>query len=340
MISHSGSARPHSPAFQVAALYQFSPVEDPQAWRDVLDDVARKASVRGTLLIAREGINGTIAGPDDGITTVLKAIRSRPGFASLDVKYSRAATPPFNRLKVRVKAEIVTLGRPDVDPVRDVGDYVEPEDWNALISDPETLVIDTRNAYEGEIGAFTHAVQPNTDGFRDFPTWFETEGRALISERKPARVAMYCTGGIRCEKATALLKIEGVADVRHLHGGILRYLETVPEAESLWEGECFVFDDRVSVGHGLVTGSHTLCRACRMPVSEAGRRSPLYVEGIACERCASERDDGRRHAYAERQRQIELAESRGIAHLGQDAADRIKQTRYKPSNTPTSDPAA
>lgn len=332
MTREIGSETHDAATFQVAALYHFSPVDDPQAWRDVLEDVARSSSVRGTLLIAREGINGTIAGPDAGISTVLSAIRSRPGFASLDVKYSRAATAPFNRLKVRVKAEIVTLGRADVDPVRDVGDYVEPEDWNALISDPATLVIDTRNAYEGEIGAFAHAIQPNTEGFRDFPAWFETQGRALIAERKPARIAMYCTGGIRCEKATALLKIEGVEDVRHLHGGILRYLETVPKDQSLWEGECFVFDDRVSVGHGLETGSHTLCRACRMPVSEAGRKSVLYVEGIACERCATERNDERRQAYAERQRQIELAQHRGIAHLGQDAADRIRQAHHKHSS--------
>ena len=319
MISHSGSASPHSPAFQVAALYQFSPVEDPQAWRDVLDGVAREASVRGTLLIAREGINGTIAGPDDGITTVLEAIRSRPGFASLDVKYSRAATPPFNRLKVRVKAEIVTLGRPDVDPVKDVGDYVEPEDWNALISDPATLVIDTRNAYEGEIGAFTNAIQPNTDGFRDFPTWFETEGRALISERKPARVAMYCTGGIRCEKATALLKIEGVADVRHLHGGILRYLETVPAAESLWEGECFVFDDRVSVGHGLVPGGLQQCHACRRPVDAAAQAHPAYEEGVCCPACVNEYSQTDRERFRERQKQMLLAEKRGARHLGHGA---------------------
>ena len=272
--------------------------------------------VRGTLLVAHEGINGTIAGSVEGVEAVLDIVRAQPGLATPEIKYATAEVMPFHRLKVRVKPEIVTMGRPDIDPAKGAGTYVAAEDWNALIADPETLVIDTRNAYEGEIGAFANAVQPNTEGFRDFPAWFETEGRALMAERKPKRVAMYCTGGIRCEKASALLKDEGVDDVRHLHGGILRYLETVPEAESLWSGDCFVFDERVAVGHGLAVGDHVLCRGCRMPVSAEGRASPLYVEGVSCNRCHDRRTDDQRQGYAERRRQIELAERRGLGHIG------------------------
>lgn len=315
-------------ATRIAAVYGFARIGDPEAFRARLEEVAQAGGVRGTLLVAHEGVNGTIAGPEGGVEAVLAAIRAMPGLEAPEIKYAWSDGRPFHRLKVRVKAEIVTLGRPDVDPVGNVGTYVAAEDWNALIADPETLVIDTRNAYEGEIGAFEGAVQPNTAGFRDFPAWFETEGRALIAERGAKRVAMYCTGGIRCEKATALLRTEGVQDVLHLKGGILRYLETVPEAGSLWNGECFVFDERVAVGHGLTAGSHSLCRACRMPVSEAGRRSPKYVEGVACERCADERADERRASYAERQRQMVIAERRGIAHIGQDAADRIDKRSH------------
>ena len=324
-------------ATRIAAVYGFARVVDPEAFRERLEKVARAGDVRGTLLVAHEGLNGTIAGPEKGVEAVLAVIRATPGLETPEIKYAWAEARPFHRLKVRVKAEIVTLGRPDVDPVGDVGTYVAAEDWNALIADPETLVIDTRNAYEGEIGAFEGAVQPNTAGFRDFPNWFETKGRALIAERGAKRVAMYCTGGIRCEKATALLKTEGVQDVRHLKGGILRYLEAVPEAESLWRGECFVFDERVAVGHGLAAGSHSLCRACRMPVSEAGRRSPKYIEGVACERCADDRAEERRAAYAERQRQVEIAARRGISHIGQDAADRIDKRSH--SAGPDVDPS-
>jgi UPF0176 protein len=197
-----------------------------------------------------------------------------------------------------------------------VGAYVSPQDWNALIADPDTVLIDTRNDYEGEIGAFEGAVQPNTRTFREFADWFRTEGRALLDRPTPPKVAMYCTGGIRCEKATAFLKAEGVRDVPHLEGGILKYLETVPEPESLWRGECFVFDERVAVGHGLVEGEHTLCRGCRMPVSPEGRRSARYVEGVSCDRCWDSRDQVQREGYAERQKQMEIARARGVAHVG------------------------
>ncbi|MEJ6789209.1 rhodanese-related sulfurtransferase [Brevundimonas sp. BR2-1] len=298
----------------VAALYRFAAVADCVAVRDRLEALCRP-EVRGTLLIAHEGMNGTIAGPAEAVERVLAGIRALPGFAGLDVKYARAEALPFHRLKVRIKPEIVTMGQPDLDPL-DAGTYVAPADWNALISDPGTIVIDTRNDYEAAVGAFEGAIQPNTRAFRDFSDWFRTEGRALLDRPNPPKVAMYCTGGIRCEKATAFLRAEGVQDVFHLEGGVLRYLETTPEADSLWRGECFVFDERVAVGHGLSPGSHSLCRGCRMPVSEAGRKSPRHVEGVACDRCADTRTEADRARYLERAKQVEMAERRGVAHIG------------------------
>ena len=307
-----------SPQIRIAALYRFAPIGESKLVlvRDRLQAVCDAYGVKGTLLVATEGLNGTIAGPEAGIEAVLGEIRALPGFADLDVKYAWTGEAPFLRMKVRIKREIVTMGQPDLDPARQAGVYVAPQDWNALIADPTTLVIDTRNDYEGEIGAFEGAVQPNTGSFRDFPDWFRTEGRALLDERKPQRVAMYCTGGIRCEKSTAFLKAEGVENVHHLEGGVLRYLEEVDPADSLWRGDCFVFDERVSVGHGLVRGEHTLCRGCRMPMDAAGRASPHFIEGVCCDRCRDTRDDAQRLRYAERQRQIELARRRGRAHLG------------------------
>ncbi|MFJ6024022.1 rhodanese-related sulfurtransferase [Brevundimonas sp. NPDC092305] len=300
---------------QVAALYQFASVSDPQAVRDRLTALCGE-EVRGTLLVAREGINGTIAGSGPAIARVLAGIRTMPGFEALEVKTAVADAMPFYRMKVRVKPEIVTMGQPDLDPSRDAGVYVTAEDWNALISDPDTIVIDTRNDYEGAIGAFEGAIQPNTKSFRDFPTWFETEGRKLLDRPNPPKVAMYCTGGIRCEKSTAYLKAQGVADVHHLQGGILKYLETVPEAESLWRGECFVFDERVAVGHALAPGTHSLCRACRMPLGEAERASECFVEGVSCPHCHDTRTEAQRASYRERHRQVALAELKGIAHVG------------------------
>ena len=303
-------------AVRVAALYRFAPVADPAAVRDALQAVCDAGEVRGTLLVAPEGLNGTIAGPEPAIEAVLSAIHAMPGFQTLELKYAWTDALPFHRMKVRVKREIVTMGQPNLDPARQAGVYVAPTDWNALIADPGTLVIDTRNDYEGEIGAFEGAIQPNTRSFRDFPDWFRTEGRALLEQTGAKRVAMYCTGGIRCEKSTAFLKAEGVENVHHLEGGILRYLEAVDEDDSLWRGECFVFDERVSVGHGLSQGPHTLCRGCRLPVDDAGRASPHYVEGVCCERCHDTRDDAQRERYAERHRQMEIARKRGDVHLG------------------------
>ena len=306
---------PPSTPVRVAALYRFAAIPDCDAVRDRLDALCRP-DVRGTLLVAPEGLNGTIAGPEEAVERVLAGIRALPGFASLEVKYAGAATPPFHRMKVRIKPEIVTMGQPGLDPAADAGTYVAPAEWNALIQDPDVVVIDTRNDYEAAVGAFEGAIQPNTSSFRDFPDWFRTEGRALCDRPDPPKVAMYCTGGIRCEKATAFLKAEGVREVFHLQGGILHYLEAIPEADSLWRGECFVFDERVAVGHALDPGTHTLCRGCRMPVSAEGRRSPNHVEGVSCDRCAETRTEADRARYLERAKQVGIAARRGVPHIG------------------------
>lgn len=290
--------------WQVAALYRFAPIGDCAAVRDRLKALCG-SEVRGILLVATEGINGTIAGPDAAVQMVIDGIKAMPGFSELDVKYSTAATPPFLRLKVKIKAEIVTMGQAGLDPVRQAGTYVSPEDWNALIADPDTVVIDTRNDYEGAIGAFAGAVQPNTRSFREFADWFEREGRALLDRPTPPRVAMYCTGGIRCEKSTNYLISQGVDQVYHLQGGILKYLEDVPQKDSTWQGECFVFDQRVSLTHGLAQGRHGLCHACRRPLAPEDRDRPEFEDGVSCHRCADEYSDADRARFRERQRQFD-----------------------------------
>lgn len=299
--------------FTVAALYQFAPFDDPASFRGALQDLSKDAGVKGTLLLASEGINGTIAGTADGIATILDHVRALPGCADLEVKFSSAAEMPFHRMKVRLKKEIVTLGVAGVDPSRDVGRYVEPEEWNALIGDPATILIDTRNAYEVKIGSFRGALDPKTASFSEFPEWFRAH-RAEFGENP--KVAMFCTGGIRCEKSTAFLRAEGIENVAHLKGGILKYLETVEAKDSLWDGECFVFDERVAVGHGLAPGTHSLCRACRMPLGPEERGAPDYVEGVQCPHCAATRTDEQRERYAERHKQVELATRRGKRHVG------------------------
>nr|WP_208411891.1 rhodanese-related sulfurtransferase [Sphingomonas naasensis] len=300
---------------RVAALYQFTRFEDPAAIKPPLEALCHAHGVKGTLLLAGEGINGTIAGGDAGIGAVLAHLRTLPGCAALDVKESRAATMPFHRMKVRLKREIVTMGQPDIDPT-DPGAYVAPQDWNALIDSPETILIDTRNDYEVAIGSFTGAIDPRTKSFREFPDWVRAHRHEWESAGRAPNIAMFCTGGIRCEKATAFLKAEGLDSVYHLKGGILAYLEQVPAADSRWQGECFVFDERVAVGHGLAPGSHGLCRACRTPVSPGDQASPLFVEGVSCPACHAGRSDAQRARYAERHRQSLLAEARGEAHVG------------------------
>ncbi len=300
----------------VAALYRFTRFADCESLKQPLDELCQQTGVHGTLLLAPEGINGTIAGSKEAICAVLEHIRALPGCLDLDVKLSTSAAMPFHRMKVRVKREIVTMGQEAVDPSTGAGTYVEPADWNALISDPDTIVIDTRNDYEVSVGTFAGAIDPRTASFRDFPAWFRASRDELLGRGKQPKVAMFCTGGIRCEKSTAFLKSEGVEEVHHLKGGILKYLETVPEAESLWRGECFVFDERVAVGHGLAPGSHELCRACRRPVSPEGRTSPLFEAGASCAACHAERTEEDRASYRERHRQETLAAARGQPHVG------------------------
>ncbi len=300
------------PDFVVAALYKFTPFTDLDDLRRSLIDACRDAGLCGTLIIAHEGINGTIAGSRAGIDAVLAAIRALPGCADLEHKESAAAEMPFYRMKVRVKKEIVTLGVPEADPSTCVGTYVAPEDWNALIADPDVAIIDTRNDYEVGIGTFEGAINPQTASFREFPDWFRQQTE-LHGKRK---FAMFCTGGIRCEKATAFLKTQGFDEVYHLQGGILKYLETVPEAESRWQGECFVFDHRTALGHGVKQGSYELCHACRMPISEADKASEAYVKGVSCPHCHEAFSAERKARFAERQRQVERATQRGERHFG------------------------
>ena len=299
----------------VAALYKFTALPDFAARKPALEAVCAQSGVKGTLLLAAEGVNGTIAGTREGIDAVLAHLRALPGCADLDHKESTADEMPFLRLKVRLKKEIVTMGVDGIDPNTTVGTYVAPEDWNALIADPDVVVIDTRNDYEVGIGTFEGAINPQTKAFRDFPDWF----RRFQETNPKAKIAMFCTGGIRCEKSTAFLKSEGIDDVYHLKGGILKYLETVPEDESKWQGECFVFDGRVSVGHGLRQGTYDQCFACRRPITEQDKASPSYVKGVSCPACINEYTDADKQRFAERQKQIRLARQRGSAHLGSTA---------------------
>lgn len=296
----------------VAAFYQFTPFEDPAALRAPLLAQLSAHDLKGTVLLAPEGVNGTIAGSRAGIDAALEALRALPNCLQIEHKESHAESMPFYRLKVRLKKEIVTLKVPGVDPLASVGTYVAPEDWNALITDSETVVIDTRNDFEVEMGTFEGAINPATASFSDFPKWLE-DHRAELEGKK---VAMFCTGGIRCEKATSLLKGRGFDDVFHLKGGILKYLENIPEAESRWRGECFVFDNRVSVKHGLEIGEHEVCHACRWPLDAAGRASPNFVKGVSCDHCIDQRTDLQRERYATRQTQVELAKARGEVHIG------------------------
>lgn len=302
----------HTGPFRVAALYRFASLPQWRELRTPLAEFCRARGIRGTLLLAHEGINGTVAGPYAAIGELIDYLAAIPELAGLEVKYSEAADMPFHRMKVRLKKEIVTMGVDTIDPVRDAGTYVEPADWNALIGDPDTVVVDTRNAYETAIGTFKGAIDPETASFTEFPQWAQQNHNKL----KGRKVAMFCTGGIRCEKATAYMRSIGIDDVFHLKGGILGYLEEIPPEESLWQGECFVFDERVSVKHGLEEGEAELCRACRHPLTHEDRQSPLFVAGISCHRCHDSRSDEDRARYAERHRQVELAGRRGKSHIG------------------------
>jgi UPF0176 protein len=312
------SVSPEPSRIRVTSLYQFTRFDDCQGIRRMLRLACERGGVRGTLILAEEGINGTIAGSDEAVDDVVRRIRSLPGCADMKVKDSHAGEMPFHRMKVKIKNEIVTMGEPKVSPLNGVGEYVSPSNWNALISDPDTIVIDTRNSYEVDVGTFKDAVDPRIGSFRDFPAWFR-ERRASFT--MASKIAMFCTGGIRCEKATALLKAEGLEKVYHLEGGILKYLEEVSAEESLWQGECFVFDQRVCLTQGLEAGTFEICHACRMPVAEEDKASPEYEEGVSCPACHSTRKSEQRERYAERHRQARLAEERGERHIGPKRSD-------------------
>ena len=296
----------------VASFYHFTRFEDPAALREPLLAQLSSHDLRGTVLLAPEGFNGTLAGSQTGVYSALEVLRALPNSMALEHKESYAETMPFYRLKVRLKKEIVTMGVSGVDPSEKVGTYVAPKSWNDLIADHETIVIDARNDFEIQVGTFEGAINPKTNRFSELPQWLE-EHRAELLNKK---VAMFCTGGIRCEKATSYLKGRGVEDVFHLKGGILQYLENIPEAESRWHGECFVFDGRVSVKHDLKLGDYELCYACRSPVSAAGRMSDNFVAGVSCDHCIGQRSDEQRARYATRQVQIKRAEEQGKVHIG------------------------
>jgi len=309
--------------FTVCALYKFVALENFEAMRAPLLATMEKNEVRGTLLLALEGINGTIAGPQQGIDTVLSYLKSDTRLSEVSYKLSFNEVNPFQRTKVKLKKEIVTMGVEGIDPNLVVGTYVKPQDWNALISDPDVIVVDTRNDYEVEIGTFKDALNPDTETFREFPQYVKDN----LDNTKHKKVAMYCTGGIRCEKSTAYLKEQGFDEVYHLEGGILKYLEEVPKEESLWEGECFVFDGRVAVNHDLEQGQYDQCFACRFPLTEDEMKSEHYVKGVSCHRCHENVTDEQRARFAERERQIQLAEQRGENHIGGDVKNIINLRR-------------
>ncbi|TMO56569.1 rhodanese-related sulfurtransferase [Pseudoalteromonas aurantia] len=312
-----------SKAFVVCALYKFVSLPNFEQIRQPLHDVMEQNEVRGTLLLALEGINGTVAGKREGIDALLAWLEAQPGLDNIVSKESFDDTCPFYRTKVKLKKEIVTMGVEGIDPLEVVGSYVKPNDWNALISDPEVVVIDTRNDYEIEIGTFKHAIDPKTKTFREFPEWAEKN----LDPAKHKKVAMFCTGGIRCEKSTAYMKEQGFDEVYHLEGGILKYLEEVPKEETLWEGECFVFDNRVAVDHDLEKGSYEQCHACRMPITEAEMQLAQYMEGVSCHHCHDSLTEEQRARFAERQKQIQLAELRGEGHIGHAAQEVLRQRK-------------
>lgn len=302
----------------VAAYYKFAPLPDCAERRAPLQALCESHGVKGTILLAAEGINSTMAGPEAGVEAVLSFLQSDPAIGPLEVKRSWADEPPFYRMKVRLKQEIVRLGMPEVNPNDQVGEYVPPEQWNALISDPDVVLIDTRNDYETEIGTFKGAVDPKTKSFREFPEYARRE----LADKKDRPIAMYCTGGIRCEKSTAFLLKEGFTKVYHLQGGILNYLEKVDPERSLWQGECFVFDNRVAVDHDLSKGEYEMCRACRHALSDQDLKSERYVEGASCPHCFDTLTDDQRRRAAERQRQVEISKALGRKHIGATELER------------------
>ena len=309
----------------ICALYKFTRLDDFEEIQGPLKIFLESLNIRGTLLLAKEGVNGTIAGDNDSIMKSLDYLQKDERLVGLEYKFSYSEKPPFKRLKVKLKKEIVTLGVSDIDPIFSSGTYVKPADWNELINDPDVVLIDTRNNYEFEIGSFKGSINPNTETFREFPAYTENN----LEKFRDKKIAMFCTGGIRCEKSTAYLKSKGFENVFHLQGGILKYLEEVKEDESLWEGECFVFDDRVAVKHNLELGKYDQCHACRFPITDEDKEHPHYEKGASCPRCYGTKNSSQVSRYREREKQVQLAKSRGESHIGDDASKVIaKNNKY------------
>jgi len=302
--------------FKVAALYKFSEIDNPLEIQISLKKTLKELSIYGTILVGSEGINGTIAAEDqENLNRALIYLRGLKGFADLDIKFSDSKKNPFIRLKIKLKDEIVTIGDKSIDPIKIVGEYVKPEDWNSLLEEDGILLIDTRNDYEYSIGTFRDSINPKTKKFRDFPKWLK-EQEFTKEDKNNKKVAMFCTGGIRCEKASSLMKNEGFKKVYHLKGGILKYFESVSKDKSLWDGECFVFDDRVSVKHDLSIGDYDMCHGCRMPITENDKKTKKYIRGVACPNCFDQTTEEQKSRYKSRQKQMELAKQRNQKHLG------------------------
>ncbi|KAB0301444.1 rhodanese-related sulfurtransferase [Vibrio fortis] len=311
--------------YVVCALYKFVALDDYQDIRQPLTQLLLDNQIRGTLLLAQEGINGTVAGSRESIDALLAWFKLDERLADVVYKESFNEQQPFNRTKVKLKKEIVTMGVEGIDPRHVVGTYVKPKDWNELISDPDVVLVDTRNDYEVDIGTFKNAVNPNTETFREFPQYVEDN----LDPTKHKKVAMFCTGGIRCEKSTAYMKEQGFEEVYHLEGGILKYLEEVPEEESMWEGDCYVFDGRVAVNHQLEKSGYDVCNACRLPITEEDKQSADFEKGVSCPKCIDKNTEEQKQRFREREKQVQLSAARGETHVGGDAAQLIEQRKQQ-----------
>lgn len=301
--------------FKVAALYKFHSIENPLSVQQMLKSNLDDNLVTGTILIGKEGLNGTISASIKDMKKAISIIKSIKGFDDINIKYSKSKIKPFTRLKVKTKEEIVTIGDKKLDPSINSGIYVEPKDWNSFIAKDDVLLIDTRNNYEYSIGTFKNSINPRTNNFREFPNWVKNQ-KFSNKDKKTKKVAMFCTGGIRCEKATSYMKKEGFKNVFHLKGGVLKYFEDITTDQSKWIGECFVFDDRVSLDHNLDEGSYDMCHGCRMPITKQDKESKYFIKGVSCPACFASKTDEQKSRYMSRQKQIDLAKSRNESHIG------------------------
>lgn len=301
--------------FKVAALYKFSLIEDPNRLQTIIRKKFKQLEIYGTILVGKEGLNGTISGKKDKLEHAIIFIKSIEGFENVDIKFSNSKINPFVRLKIKLKNEIVTIGDNSINPNEVVGEYVDPKDWNDLIQDKDTILIDTRNDYEYSIGTFKNSINPNTVRFREFPDWVRNQN-FTDEDKKNKKVAMFCTGGIRCEKASSMMLKDGFEHVHHLKGGILNYFEKIDKDQSLFNGECFVFDDRVAVKHDLTEGSYDMCHGCRMPITDEDKLSKEFIRGVSCPACFAKTTKEQKARYMSRQKQVDLAKKRNQKHIG------------------------